>query len=78
MTVKPRSQAEDDRFVSRARFFADIDAFTMGDEYTLALFAIILVYIFARALWGLIRDLRDEHKPKKKQRVTTTPTHYPK
>ena len=80
MTVKPRTRTQDERFLKETRFIgeAGADAFTMGDDFALALFAIILIYIFAKAIWGLIQTLRETKKPEKTQRVTTIPIHYPK
>ena len=81
MTVTPRTQAQDERFIDGARMLGPhggVDALSMDGGFVLVFFAIILVYIFARALWGLIKELNEEHKPGKEQRVTTTPKHYPK
>jgi len=77
MTVKPRTRSEDERFLKDTKTFSDISAVS-GSEFTLILFIFILVYIFARAIWEAIRDLREENKPKKKERISTTPVHYPK
>jgi len=77
MTVKPRTRSEDERFLKDTKTFSDISAVS-GSEFTLIFFIFILVYIFARAIWEAIRDLREENKPKKKERISTTPVHYPK
>jgi hypothetical protein len=85
MTVKPRTRTQDERFLKGARAFGEVGAevFTAGEGFGLAFFAFILVYIFVKAIWGLIQTLREAKKPEKtqpekKQRVSTTPTHYPK
>ena len=80
MTVKPRTRSQDERFLKESRAFGEISSeiFASGDEFALLFFVIILIYIFARALWGLIRTLREAKKPEKTERVSTTPKHYPK
>ena len=77
MTVTPRTRADDERFLENARILSDFSA-ASGDGFALLFFAVTVVYIFARAIWEAIRDLRKDEKPEKKGRVTKTPKHYPK
>jgi hypothetical protein len=77
MTVKPRTRTEDERFLENARILSDVSD-VGGGGFTLIFFIFIFIYIFARAIWDAFRDLREEKTPEKKQRVSTTPTHYPR